>query len=161
MKKSAILLGVFCLAVLSGCKEDATKKVKAENVEVAANRDAKAGSYPVMSFDKTEHDFGEIEARAAQETTFTFTNTGTEPLVVANAKSTCGCTVPTWSREPIAPGEKGQMTVKFNGSGVNQVQKTVTITANTEKGTETVRIKAFVKPDPNKATTTAATPTSK
>jgi hypothetical protein len=161
MKKSALLLSVIFLAVFSSCEENASKKVKAENVEVAADRDAKAGSYPVMTFDKTEHDFGEIEARAAQETIFKFTNTGTEPLVVANATSSCGCTVPTWSKDPIAPGETGEMVVKFNGSGQNQVQKTITVTANTEKGKETIRIKAFVKPDPNKVAPAVNAPTGK
>lgn len=56
-----------------------------------------------------------------------------------------------WSREPLAPGGEGQFTVKFNGSGSNKVSKTITVTANTEKGSENVKITAFVKPDPNTA----------
>ena len=71
-------------------------------------------------------------------------------LVVSNIKSTCGCTVPSnWTRD-VAPGETGMFTVKFNGKGNgNKVTKTVTLTTNTEKGKETVRITAFVEKDPN------------
>jgi hypothetical protein len=68
-------------------------------------------------------------------------------LIITDAKSSCGCTVPEYPKNtPIAPGESGELLVKFNGSGQNQVTKTITVTANTEKGTEMLRIKAFVNP---------------
>ena len=60
-----------------------------------------------------------------------------------------------WSREPLAPGESGKFSVKFNGSGTNKVSKSITVTANTEKGSEIVKITAFVKPDPNSPATSA------
>ena len=83
--------------------------------------------------------------------TFEFKNTGDAPLVITDIKSSCGCTVPQdWSRLPLAPGESGKFSVKFNGSGANKITKTITVTANTEKGSEVVKITAFVKPDPNK-----------
>ena len=69
-----------------------------------------------------------------------------QPLVIVDAKSSCGCTVPEFPKTPVAPGEEGEMLVKFNGSGKNQVSKTVTITANTKGGKETIKIKAFVNP---------------
>ena len=93
-----------------------------------------------------EFDFGNIAKGASQEHVFKFTNTGEGPLVITNATSTCGCTVPTYPKnETIAPGESGEMLVKFNGSGQGQVTKTVTVTANTENGSEQIRIKAFVE----------------
>jgi hypothetical protein len=146
MKKGMLLLAVIAAMTFTSCKEDASNKVKAENVEEAAERDSQAVVYPEISFDATEHDFGTIEQGTNVEHTFTFTNTGNAPLVITNASSSCGCTVPTWTKEPIAPGETGEMLVKFNGSGQNQVTKTVTITANTESGKEQLRIKAFVNP---------------
>lgn len=130
----------------TSCKEDASNKVKAENVEEAAVRDAQAVVYPEITFSETEHDFGTIEQNTNVEHTFTFTNTGKAPLVITNATSSCGCTVPTWTKDPIAPGESGEMLVKFNGTGQNQVTKTVNITANTEAGKEQLKIKAFVTP---------------
>ncbi len=150
MKKVFFAFTVLCTVAFTSCKEDASKKIDSKNVAAAAERDANSGATPVMTFDKKEHDFGEIEAKTKVETTFSYTNTGDAPLVITNIKSSCGCTIPQdWSREPLAPGEKGEFTVKFNGSGKNKVSKTVTVTANTKSGKETVRISAFVKPDPN------------
>ncbi len=150
MKKTIFALSILCTIAFTSCKEDASKKIDSKNVAAAAERDANSGAFPEITFDKKEHDFGEIEAKTPQETKFTYTNTGDAPLVITNIKSTCGCTVPQdWSREPLAPGEKGEFTVKFNGSGKNKVSKTITVTANTKSGKETVKITAFVKPDPN------------
>jgi hypothetical protein len=150
MKKVLLGLSAFCLIAFTSCKEDASTKIDDTNVAEAAERDAKSTDFPVLTFDKSEHDFGEIEAKTPVETKFSYTNTGNAPLVITNIKSTCGCTVPQdWSKEPLAPGESGDFTVKFNGSGKNAVSKTITVTANTETGKETVKIKAFVKPDPN------------
>lgn len=146
MKKGLLLLAAVATMAFTSCKDNAADKVKAENVEEAAERDAQVVTYPEISFEETEFDFGTIDQGTAVEHTFKFTNTGKAPLVITNATSSCGCTVPTWTKEPIAPGETGEMLVKFNGSGQNQVTKTVTVTANTEAGTEQLKIKAFVTP---------------
>ncbi len=144
MKKGILVLGVLTAMIFTSCKEDAASKVKEANVEVAAARDAQATAFPEMTFDEKEFDFGNITKGNAVEHKFTFTNTGKAPLVIVDAKSSCGCTVPEYSKEPVQPGDKGELLVKYNGSGANQVTKTVTIKANTAAGTETVRIKAFV-----------------
>lgn len=151
MKKIILGLSALCLIAFTSCKEDASKKIDESNVAVAAERDAVASKFPVLEFDKKEHDFGEIESKTAVETTFKYTNKGEAPLVITDIKSSCGCTVPqNWSREPLLPGDSGEFSVKFNGSGSNKVTKSITVTANTEKGSEVVKITAFVKPDPNK-----------
>ncbi|MGB5418602.1 DUF1573 domain-containing protein [Algibacter sp.] len=151
MKKIILGLSAICLLAFTSCKENAAQKIDDANVAVAAERDAVSSKFPVIEFDKTDHDFGEIEAKAAVETTFKYTNTGDAPLVITDIKSSCGCTVPqNWSREPLLPGDSGEFSVKFNGSGANKITKTITVTANTEKGAEVVKITAFVKPDPNK-----------
>jgi hypothetical protein len=144
MKKSILVVAVLAAFVFTSCKENAADKVSEENVAAAADRDAKAGDLPVMSFAESEFDFGTIEGGTAVEHVFKFTNTGKAPLVIVDAKGSCGCTVPSYSKEPVAPGAEGELLVKFNGSGKNQVSKTVTVTANTEKGKETLVIKAFV-----------------
>ena len=145
----------MALAILpmNSCKENATEKINQDNVEKAAERDAQTIVFPTISFDKTLHDFGEIENGTAVETVFSYTNSGRSPLVVTDIKSTCGCTVPQgWSKDPLMPGESSDFSVKFNGKGANKVSKTITLTTNTEKGREQVRITAFVKPDPNAPT---------
>tara|TARA_R110002167_G_scaffold11308_18_gene50175 strand:- start:1030 stop:1503 length:474 start_codon:yes stop_codon:yes gene_type:complete len=146
MKRIILAFGAIALIGLTSCKEKAANKVNTENVAVAAERDAAAKMIPVMTFEKSEHDFGAIVQNTPQETIFKFTNTGNAPLVIADAKSTCGCTVPTFTKEPVAPGGTGELLVKFNGSGNGQVTKTITVTANTEKGQELLRIQALVNP---------------
>ncbi|OBQ55354.1 DUF1573 domain-containing protein [Tamlana sp. s12] len=152
MKKVILGLTTLCLIAFTSCKDNAAAKIDESNVTAAAERDANASDFPVLEFDKKEHDFGEIVAKTPVETVFKYKNTGNAPLVITDIKSSCGCTVPQdWSREPLAPGESGQFTVKFNGSGDNKVSKSITVTANTEKGTEIVKISAFVKPAPEKS----------
>nr|AOE06919.1 conserved hypothetical protein [uncultured bacterium] len=140
----------MALFPMNSCKENAAEKVDQANVKMAAERDAQKIVFPTINFDKTSHDFGEIDNGTAVETVFSYTNSGRSPLVVTDIKSSCGCTVPQgWSKEPLMPGESSQFTVKFNGKGANKVSKTITLTTNTEKGREQVRISAFIKPDPN------------
>jgi len=146
MKKSIFIVAALMAFVFTSCKDNAADKVNEENVAEAAVRDAEAGKFPVMTFEESTFDFGTIEQGTPQEHVFKFTNTGESDLVIVDAKSSCGCTVPEYPKAPIAPGEEGELLVKFNGSGKNQVSKTVTITANTEKGKEMLSIKAFVNP---------------
>jgi Protein of unknown function (DUF1573) len=157
MKKSFLIIAVLSAFIFTSCKDNASEKVKEENVAAAADRDENAGKFPVMQFEQTTHDFGTIDQGTAVEHVFKFTNTGEAPLVIVDAKSSCGCTVPSYPKEAVAPGETGEMLVKFNGSGKNQVSKTVTITANTKAGKETLQIKAFVNPKDGAA---AGTPLS-
>jgi len=86
----------------------------------------------IMEFETTEFDFGEITAGEKVIHTFIFKNTGDTPLIISNAKGSCGCTVPFWPKEPIAPGESGEIEVQFDSKGKKGKQsKRVTITANT------------------------------
>ena len=105
-----------------------------------------------MSFDKTLHDFGTIQEGETVETIFTFTNTGKSDLIIVDARGSCGCTVPEYPKNtPIPPGEMGKIRVSFDSSNKpNMQQKTVTISANTDSGRETIRIKALVQADPIK-----------
>ncbi len=148
MKRIVFVVAIAGVLLFSAsCKDKASSKIVADNVETASERDVAAKNLPVMSFEKSEHDFGTIIQGTPQETIFKFTNTGDAPLIITDARSSCGCTVPQYPKNtPIAPGATGELVVKFNGSGKNQVTKTVTVTANTQKGSELLRIKAFVTP---------------
>lgn len=89
----------------------------------------------------TVWDFGTIQQGDSPEFTFTFKNTGNEPMIISNAKGSCGCTVPKWPKEPIAPGETGEINVKFNSKNKKGSQnKTVTLTANTTPPTTKLRV---------------------
>ncbi len=159
MKKLILSLIAISTLSLMSCKDNAADKVKAENVENATERDAQEVVYPTLDFEKKTHDFGTINEGDVVEHTFTFTNNGKAPLVITNARGSCGCTVPTWTKEPIAPGGTGEMLVKFNSRGrKNQQNKTVTITANTQSGKETLQIKSFVTPSANSGNANAGSP---
>ena len=151
-------LGILAtLAFNSLTKKSAYDKVKTKNVEVAAVRDAQISlGSPIIEWDKIEHDFGTINQGDKVETIFTLTNIGKGDLVITKAAGSCGCTAPQWPREPVKPGKSAEIKVVFNSSGKkNKTTNTVTLTTNTEKGNEVVRIKAFVnapdKPKDNKA----------
>ena len=146
MNKIILGLSIISVFAFTSCKEDASKKIDESNIVAAAERDANASKFHVIEFNETEHDFGDIEKGKSVETTFSYKNTGDAPLVITDIKSSCGCTVPQdWSREPLAPGDSGKFTVSYNGAGPNKITKTITVTANTELGSEVVKITAFVK----------------
>jgi hypothetical protein len=103
------------------------------------------GPFTSMEFKEQEHEFGEITEGDKVIHIFTFKNTGKEPLVISNVRGSCGCTVPEWSRESIAPGKEGEIKVAFNSKGKRGKQtKTVTISANTSPENTILRIKADV-----------------
>ncbi|MCH2084065.1 MAG: DUF1573 domain-containing protein [Saprospiraceae bacterium] len=91
-----------------------------------------AGPTTEMTFAETTFDFGTITEGEKVAHTYSFTNTGNEPLILSNAKGSCGCTVPKWPREPIAPGQSAEITVEFNSKNKKgKRNQKVTVTANT------------------------------
>ncbi|HQV53077.1 MAG: DUF1573 domain-containing protein [Flavobacteriales bacterium] len=99
------------------------------------------------TFGNYEHDFGNIKQDSENAYTFSFTNSGTEPLIIENAVGSCGCTVPEYPKEPIPPGGTGDIKVVYKpGKQENAQTKTVTVTANTEPKETVLRIKANVAP---------------
>ena len=100
-----------------------------------------------MTFIETVHDFGTIQEGTIGTHQFRFTNTGNSPLLISNAKGSCGCTVPEWPKEAIAPGASATLKATFNSNGKPNLQKKkITITTNTESGKEVLEIKAMVTP---------------
>lgn len=100
---------------------------------------------PEIAFDQETIDYGTIDQGDNGQRIFTFTNTGKEPLIITNAKGSCGCTVPTWPREPIAPGETGEIKVKYDTKRVGPFTKSVTINSNAKTATKVLHIKGVVK----------------
>lgn len=113
----------------------------------------------VMSFDKeqTTIDYGTIEKGGDPIRKFKFTNTGNEPLIIKTAKGSCGCTVPTYPKEPIMPGESNVIEVRYDTQRVGMFTKTVTLTTNETSDTHTLTIKGEVKAPATQETVPAGT----
>lgn len=147
IRKTVGLLAIASLVLTVSCKDNASSKVEASNVQETAMREESTGKVPVMSFTEKEFDFGTIKEGDKVEHVFTFTNTGDADLIIADAKGSCGCTVPVFKKEPIKPGETSTMKVTFDSTGKpGKQQKSVNITANTASGKELLTIKAEVTP---------------
>jgi len=96
-------------------------------------------------FEKTVHDYGTIAKGSDGTCTFKFTNKGKVPLLLSTVRASCGCTTPTWSKEPITPGKTGEITVKYNTNSPGSFSKTVTVTSNAITPTIVLQIKGTVK----------------
>lgn len=102
-----------------------------------------------IDFEKETHDYGNVKYAGDGTCTFTFKNTGNAPLIISNAKGSCGCTVPDWPKEPIAPGATGSIVVRYDTKRQGAINKSVTITSNAiNEPTKVIRIKGNVLPKP-------------
>ena len=109
--------------------------------------DEQRRSSTTLKFDKLKHDFGDVIADTDNTTVFTVTNTGDKPLIIEDVSASCGCTTPTKPDGPIAPGKSDVIEVTFHPkpSQLNEIKKTVTVTANTMDKVHQLEIRAFVK----------------
>lgn len=99
-----------------------------------------------IAFDTSSHNFGEIPFSAEAECEFIFTNSGKSPLVVTHVKSTCGCTIPEWSQEPVITGEKGSIRVRYDTHRIGAFTKSVYVYSNAGNGVQRLIITGMVKP---------------
>lgn len=148
-----LFLGIILLAAI-GCKEEAPKEDKGllptdlvTNPRSAEGLDSGAfASLPTMDFKDTLHDFGNMQEGETAMYDFEFTNNGKDPLIINNASGSCGCTVADYPRQPIQPGEGGKIRVRFNSAEkIGHQEKSVSISANSNRGLHTLYIKGFVE----------------
>lgn len=162
--KKIFMLSVALLAfTFSNAQETAKikKTVKKTTTAVKASKTAAASKVigAGMVFDNETIDFGTIPHNSDGNRQFTFTNNGNKPLIITNTQGSCGCTVPTTPKEPIAPGAKGTIGVKYDTNREGAFTKTVTVTSNAEgQATKTLTIKGTVLPNPTPKPATPATP---
>ncbi|MFC2102020.1 DUF1573 domain-containing protein [Bacteroidota bacterium] len=121
---------------------------------------------PEITFEKTVHDYGTIVKGSDGTCEFTFTNSGKEPLILSKPISSCGCTVPTWPKEPILPGKSDVIKVTYNTKNIGPINKTVTVYSNAQTNRVMLSIKGKVvappvETVPEKQTDIGATPISK
>ena len=142
MKKIFTLLFVLSIGITTATAQETSKKAKKAKTTVAKVDGAG------MVFDNETIDYGTIAHNADGKREFVFTNNGNAPLIITNAQGSCGCTVPSSPKEPIMPGAKGVIGVKYATDRVGAFTKTVTITSNAAgQPTKTLTVKGNVLPD--------------
>ena len=130
MKKLVLLIGILVMTV---------GLAKAQEVKTTD------GNGPEIEFEKLVHDYGDVPYNGDGQCEFRFTNTGNEPLILQKPKSSCGCTVPSWPKEPILPGESDVITVTYRTTKVGAINKSITVTSNAKvNSTVVLRIKGKV-----------------
>jgi len=98
----------------------------------------------VINFETEIIDYGTVEQNSDGIRIFTFTNTGDAPLLITKVKTSCGCTVPSYSKAPILPGENGELKIKYDTRRLGAFTKTVTVTSNAEGGNKILKIKGNI-----------------
>ena len=129
--KKVIFLALLFFACISANAQTQTQKVSTS--EVKAQATTKAENFAEIKFDTLRHDFGKFSKEdPIVNCSFKFTNVGTAPLVIHQAFASCGCTVPTYTKAPIKPGESGVIDVTYNGRNKfpGHFQKTITVRSN-------------------------------
>lgn len=165
MKKTILSLLVLCFAVFTVSaqvateteKTDAKKKAIEQSImkkermakervakENQTNPQADNPNAPIITFDKLVHDYGTITQNADGNCEFKFTNEGREPLVLTKVKSSWGCTIPTWPKEPVLPGKSEVIVVRYNTKKVGKINKSILVYSNAKQSTITLKIKGKV-----------------
>lgn len=136
--KKFFLLSLFALLCGFGFAQNNNPQPNDENLDG-----------PKIQFQALEHNYGTIQKGSDGTCTFTFTNTGNEPLVLSNVKASCGCTTPKWTQKPVMPGQTGNIDVRYNTNNVGGFNKSITVTSNAVDNPRIVlKIKGNVqKPD--------------
>ena len=160
--KNQVIFFIMTICLFLGCNnasnkiseknnQSEIKKIESPNNNINAQIVDGGGSaaFKFTNEGETVWDFGTIKQGDSPEFTFTFQNTGSEPMIISNAKGSCGCTVPQWPKEPIAPGATGEINVKFaSGKKKGAQNKTVTLTANTTPPTTKLRVTGLIEEVP-------------
>ncbi len=139
------LATLLITVLLYSCNEE-KQGVDSSDVHVSATADGRINSsLPEIKFEEEVFDFGKITQGEVVSHDFIFKNIGNSNLIISNAAGSCGCTVPQWPKEPVAPGKSGKLNVVFSSEGKKGLQeKTITIATNCEPATRVIRIKADV-----------------
>jgi archaellum component FlaF (FlaF/FlaG flagellin family) len=132
--KIFLLSAILVFALMLGANAQQTKTQTPTEVTSQAE----------ITFDKLEHDYGEVKQNGDGVCEFKYTNTGSVPLVLSKVRSSCGCTVPKWSKEPLMPGQSATITVKYNTSSVGPINKSITVESNAKTARVRLQIKGKV-----------------
>ncbi len=133
-----MFLSLLAASLLMACNQSNKTTTTTDTTATATIVNANA---PVMKFEFDSHDFGKATAGDKITYEFKFNNIGKSPLIISDAKASCGCTVPEWPKEPVMPGQGGKIKVTFDSAGKSGLQdKQITVTANTNPAQNVVHL---------------------
>jgi hypothetical protein len=127
MKKFLLTIGLMIMTIIVVKGQTATKE-----------------DGPEIKFDKLEHDYGTITQGSDGNCVFKFKNTGNEVLILSDVRKSCGCTTPTWSKEPLLPGQSGAINVGYDTKNIGSFSKNITVISNANNATVVLTIKGNV-----------------
>lgn len=137
--KKLVFLAVFALVAQVAFAQEAAP--------ASAAASQASSDFAIAAVDNEVFDFGKIQQGIPATHEFTFVNKGRVPMIITNAQPSCGCTVPSWSKDPIPPGGQGFVKATFNAAAPGAFDKTVTVTANVASGIVMLRIRGEVLPN--------------
>jgi hypothetical protein len=140
MKKVFSILLVMAFVFAGVAQNDEAQPKKTKKVKA-----------PEITFVKLVHDYGQVEQGGNGECEFEFKNTGKADLILTNCRSSCGCTVPSWPKDPIPPGKKAVIKVKYNTQRIGQINKTITVESNAVNDRVVLKITGNVNAKPTEA----------
>ena len=143
--KHIVPILLLALSLMTSCGSNDNGKLPTELVNNPKSAEQPSGKEPVITFDKTEHEFGRILQGEVVTYSFHFTNTGNVPLLITSVNTSCGCTVGEFPREPIKPGQDGFIKATYDSQGHHGFQsRALTVNANTNPSATVLRFKAEV-----------------
>ena len=134
MKKTVLIASFVCGLIITSFGQKAPFEISSGSPSALAK----------FNWEETTHDFGKIDQGKPVVYEFTFTNSGSTPLIISSVKGSCGCTVTDYTKDAVAPGKKGVVKATFNASAMGTFNKSIRVTANVEGGAETLFIKGEV-----------------
>ena len=129
------LLGMLAIALMATFQLNAQATVEPQGAPASGAK---------LTLESDIVDYGTIDQGSEPLRLATFTNTGTEPLIISGAKGSCGCTVPNWPKELIMPGETSQIEIRYDTKRVGAINKTVTVTSNDPAGKHVIRVQGTI-----------------
>ncbi len=145
-----VVLGIFLLAALWSCgsTEERQDQFVQSDVAEAASESNHVGADAVFSATEDSYDFGVITEGEKASHVFEFSNNGTEPLIINEVSASCGCTTPSFSRTPIAPGQKGSIEVVYDSAGQapGKQHKVIVVSTNAREKIQTLHLRGEVIP---------------
>ena len=141
----AVIFPVFITAICMSCNSKSSSGVTGSSIKDTIEIKSEKGAVPGIAFEEDFHDFGKLNEGEKVTYAFKFKNTGKAPLIINNVSTSCGCTVSSYPKKPIKPGEGASIDISFDSEGKHGFQsKSITVNTNTQPPVSTLRIQSQI-----------------